>query len=79
MITISVCMIVKNEEEQLDACLKSLVPIADEIIVVDTGSIDRTKEIAAQIPINAICLVDTWLVLVIVVAVILNISCSNKV
>lgn len=47
MATISVCMIVKNEEEQLGECLKSLVPIADEIIVVDTGSTDRTKEVAA--------------------------------
>lgn len=48
MASISVCMIVKNEEEQLGACLKSLEPIADEIIVVDTGSTDRTKEIAAS-------------------------------
>lgn len=48
MVTISVCMIVKNEEEQLGACLESLRPIADEIIVVDTGSADRTKEIAAR-------------------------------
>ena len=48
MITISVCMIVKNEEAQLADCLKSLVPIADEIIVVDTGSTDRTKAIAAE-------------------------------
>lgn len=46
--TISVCMIVKNEEQQLAACLDSLVPIADEIIVVDTGSTDSTKEIAAR-------------------------------
>ena len=45
---ISVCMIVKNEEGCLDRCLKSLVPIADEIIVVDTGSTDRTKEIAGK-------------------------------
>ena len=48
MITISVCMIVKNEADKLDTCLKSLVPIADEIIVVDTGSSDSTKEIARK-------------------------------
>ena len=48
MTTISVCMIVKNEEEQLRACLESLKPIADEIIIADTGSTDRTKEIAAE-------------------------------
>lgn len=46
--TISVCMIVKNEEKQLADCLDSLVPIADEIIIVDTGSTDATKEIAAR-------------------------------
>ena len=46
MATISVCMIVKNEEEKLRDCLESLKEIADEIIVVDTGSIDKTKEIA---------------------------------
>lgn len=48
MITISVCMIVKNEEPRLRACLDSLKPIADEIIIADTGSTDRTKEIAAE-------------------------------
>ena len=48
MMTISVCMIVKNEEAQLAACLDSLKLIADEIIVVDTGSSDSTKEIAAR-------------------------------
>jgi glycosyltransferase involved in cell wall biosynthesis len=41
-------MIVKNEESCLERCLKSLVPVADEIIVVDTGSSDRTKEIAGR-------------------------------
>ncbi len=48
MITISVCMIVKNEESQLRACLDSLKPIADEIVIVDTGSTDSTKAIAAE-------------------------------
>ena len=48
MITISVCMIVKDEEKVLDRCLASLRPIADEIIIVDTGSLDATKEIAAR-------------------------------
>ena len=47
MASISVCMIVKNEEEVLSRCLDSLKGIADEIVIVDTGSTDRTKEIAA--------------------------------
>lgn len=46
--TISVCMIVKNEEKNLAACLECLKKIADEIIIVDTGSADGTKEIAMQ-------------------------------
>ena len=46
--TISVCMIVKNEEKVLARCLDSLQAVADEIIIVDTGSTDRTKEIAAR-------------------------------
>ncbi|WP_245596194.1 glycosyltransferase [Paenibacillus taiwanensis] len=47
-IKISLCMIVRNEEESLQRCLDSVVGLVDEIIVVDTGSTDRTKEIAAQ-------------------------------
>ncbi len=46
MITISLCMIVKDEEAVLERCLRSAAPVVDEIIVVDTGSSDRTKEIA---------------------------------
>jgi len=41
-------MIVKNEEENLPACLRSVVDLVDETIIVDTGSTDRTKEIAAS-------------------------------
>ena len=48
MVTISLCMIVKNEEEVLARCLDSAKGIADEIIIVDTGSNDKTKEIACQ-------------------------------
>ena len=46
--TISVCMIVKNEEKNLAACLDCLKEIADEIVIVDTGSEDNTKAIAAE-------------------------------
>ena len=46
MISISLCMIVKNEEETLERCLNCVKDIADEIIIVDTGSTDKTKEIA---------------------------------
>lgn len=48
MITISLCMIVKNEEQVLERCLDSIKDLMDEIIIVDTGSNDRTKEIAGR-------------------------------
>ena len=44
--TISLCMIVKNEQQSLLRCLRSAEPWVDEIIVLDTGSTDRTVEIA---------------------------------
>lgn len=43
----SLCMIVKNEEAVLNRCLESMVSAMDEIIIVDTGSTDATKKIAA--------------------------------
>ncbi|WP_289285803.1 glycosyltransferase family 2 protein [Parablautia intestinalis] len=48
VVTVSLCMIVKNEEKILARCLDSIGDLADEIIIVDTGSRDRTKEIAAR-------------------------------
>ena len=48
MITISLCMIVKNEEAVLARCLDTVADLVDEIVIVDTGSTDRTKEIAAH-------------------------------
>ncbi|TCK98515.1 glycosyltransferase involved in cell wall biosynthesis [Natranaerovirga hydrolytica] len=48
MITISLCMIVKNEEALLARCLDTIKDIVDEINIVDTGSTDRTVEIAKQ-------------------------------
>ncbi|MCR8645622.1 glycosyltransferase family 2 protein [Paenibacillus sp. N1-5-1-14] len=47
-ITISVCMIVKNEEKTIGRCLKCVTSWADQIIVVDTGSTDRTVEVAKR-------------------------------
>lgn len=47
MVSISLCMIVKDEEAVLARCLDSVQGIADEIVIVDTGSADRTREIAA--------------------------------
>lgn len=46
--SISVCIIAKNEEKMIADCLESVKSIADEIIFVDTGSIDATKKIASS-------------------------------
>ena len=48
MVSISLCMIVKNEEDVLARCLDSAAELVDEIVIVDTGSTDRTREIAAR-------------------------------
>ncbi|WPC42492.1 glycosyltransferase family 2 protein [Clostridium sp. JS66] len=48
MISMSLCMIVKNESSVLQNCLDSIKDIVDEIIIVDTGSTDNTVEIAKK-------------------------------
>lgn len=48
MASISLCMIVRNEERLLARCLASVRALVDEIIIVDTGSTDRTVEIAGS-------------------------------
>ena len=48
MVSISLCMIVKDEEAVLGRCLSGMKDLVDEIIIVDTGSEDRTREIARQ-------------------------------
>lgn len=45
---ISLCMIVRNEADVLGRCLHSVADLVDEMILVDTGSTDETKAIAAQ-------------------------------
>lgn len=45
---ISVCLIVKNEQESLSNCLECVKSFADEIVIVDTGSLDNTKKIALK-------------------------------
>jgi GT2 family glycosyltransferase/tetratricopeptide (TPR) repeat protein len=45
---VSLCLIVKDEEDNLPACLGSAADLVDEVVVVDTGSADRTREVAAR-------------------------------
>ena len=48
MIPISVCVITKNEAENLKKCLEALTPYPFEIVVTDTGSEDDSVEVAKQ-------------------------------
>ena len=48
MIPISLCMIVKNEEDSIERCLGSAKDIVDEIIIIDGYSTDRTVEICRK-------------------------------
>lgn len=48
MISISLCMIVKNEEDVLSRCLETIKDLVEEIIIVDTGSTDSTVDIAKK-------------------------------
>jgi tetratricopeptide (TPR) repeat protein len=45
----SLCMIVRNEEAVLPTCLRSVADLVAEMVIVDTGSTDRTKEVAAEL------------------------------
>src|SRR5687767_15152493 len=45
--TVSLCMIVRNEGHQLAECLAPVAELFDEIVIVDTGSQDNTREVAA--------------------------------
>ncbi len=47
-VELSLCMIVRNEEQNLTRCLESVKEAVDEIVILDTGSTDRTREIAAK-------------------------------
>ena len=47
---LSVAIIVKNEEQLIERCCRCVSQFADEIVIVDTGSTDRTKELAAAFP-----------------------------
>ncbi len=58
-VPISVCIIAKNEEKNIDRCFSSITPYGFEIVLVDTGSTDRTKELAAK---YTDCIYDfTWI------------------
>jgi glycosyltransferase involved in cell wall biosynthesis len=54
MPSISATIIVRNEEQFLPACLESIEPIVDEIVVVDTGSTDRTRDIVRRFGVRLI-------------------------
>lgn len=56
--TLSVCMIVKNEEKNIEAAIESFRPFADEIIVNDTGSTDQTVPILKSLGVTLI--ETTW-------------------
>lgn len=58
MARLTLCLIARDEEEMLPGCLASVAGVADEVVVVDTGSTDRTMEIARAA--GATVLVRPW-------------------
>ena len=56
---ISFCLITLNEEENLTRCLRSCADLADEIVIVDSGSSDSTARIAAEF--GALFVHQDWL------------------
>ena len=54
--TISLALISKNEEACISRCLESVKDLVDEIVIVDTGSKDRTVEIAKQYTDKVYCI-----------------------
>lgn len=55
---ISACMIVKNEEKNLERCLASVKPLVDEIVIIDTGSTDGSMAIAERF--GAVIFQEPW-------------------
>lgn len=53
-VSISATVITYNEERKIERCLKSLIEVADEIVVVDSFSTDRTEEICSRYPVRFI-------------------------
>lgn len=51
---LSVCMISKNEEKNITRCVNSVKDVADEVILVDTGSTDKTVEIAKELGVKVL-------------------------
>lgn len=56
---LSVVIITKNEERNIERCLKSIMPVADEIIIVDSLSTDKTEEICKNFNVKFIS--QKWL------------------
>ncbi|MDH4721526.1 glycosyltransferase, partial [Enterococcus faecalis] len=58
---VSVCIIAKNEQDSIRKCINSIYEFSDEIIFIDTGSIDLTKKIVKEIASEKVKIFDyTW-------------------
>jgi len=49
ILPLSVVIITRNEEANIERSIRSVMPVCSDIVVVDSGSIDRTKEIALSL------------------------------